>query len=108
MISGGVGWGVRRKLVPAAELHASPRSATSPCQLERLGHKVSLRAESRQEVEKFTRAILGFRRFDTASLTLGRERVAVTCGVPVQLHVLGHDLVLTAPSRLRRRVPSTR
>lgn len=34
---------------------------------------------TRQEVEKFTSAILGFRRFDTASLTLGRER-AVTCG----------------------------
>jgi hypothetical protein len=43
MISGGVDWGVQRKLVPAAELHSSPRSATSPCQLERLGHKVSLK-----------------------------------------------------------------
>lgn len=43
MISGGVGWGVQRKLVPAAGLHSSPRSATAPCQLERLGHKVSLK-----------------------------------------------------------------
>ena len=43
MISGGVGWGVQRKLVPATELHSSPRNATAPCQLERLGHKVSLK-----------------------------------------------------------------
>lgn len=43
MISGGVGWGVQRKLVPAAELHSSPRSATAGMSAERLGHKVSLK-----------------------------------------------------------------
>jgi hypothetical protein len=50
--------------------------------------------------------ILAFRRFDTASLTLGSERLVVTCCHSST--VLGHDFGFTAPADLRRRAPSTR